>query len=188
MRLEANQSLGDVSRRTGISKSFLSLLESGGSDISFGRLQLLLHAYGRTLGELQTGLDSGMADLVKVAWQEWRFLHRMAPGVDSFLTSRSPDDELLSTKVVFAAGAGMTDPSQHEGDEVFQVIEGEVDLILDDGAVIVSLARGDTAYVVGGRLHRVVNNAKIEAIVSTVVAQGSGHALSRTSLPRRNLH
>lgn len=187
MRLEANLSLGDVSRRTGISKSFLSLLESGGSDISFGRLQLLLQAYGRTLGELHSGFGGEEDDIVKVAWQEWRFLRRMAPGVDTYLTSRSPDDKLLATKVIFSAGTGMTDNSQHEGDEVFQVIEGSVDLVLDDGAVTVTLAHGDTAYVVGGRLHRVINNGEVEAIISSVVAQDRGRPPTAT-LPRRHSH
>src|SRR4051794_24293919 len=52
-------SLSQVAEATGISKSFLSLLEAGKSDITIGRLMRLVEFFGVTIGDLLPDADAG---------------------------------------------------------------------------------------------------------------------------------
>jgi transcriptional regulator with XRE-family HTH domain len=156
LRLNRGLSLQKVADTTKISKSFLALVESGASDVSFGRLRKLLWAYDSSFSDLVAGLESGSGEVV-VRYADVRHLLAMAPGLDSYLASPSAERDLLAAITVFGPRGAMTETSQHDGDEVFHVLEGTLELFLDGSDESVTLQIGDTAYVTSRRLHRLAN-------------------------------
>jgi transcriptional regulator with XRE-family HTH domain len=84
IRAERGLSLAQVERATGVSSSFLSLVEQGRSDISLGRLLRLAELYDLELTEMVfAGPRSGPADIQVVR-----------PGGDTLLTSRTEGIEM----------------------------------------------------------------------------------------------
>ena len=65
LRRDRRLSLQDVSAGTGISASFLSLVENGKSDITIGRLVRLVTFYGIHLGDLVPVQPAAEPDLVR---------------------------------------------------------------------------------------------------------------------------
>src|SRR3954451_14814234 len=63
-RQERGLSLKQVAEATGISVSFLSLVESGGSDITFRRLRRLLRLYGKTPSDVLAGAPDSRGTVV----------------------------------------------------------------------------------------------------------------------------
>src|SRR5450631_1832035 len=65
LRKESGHSLATVAKGTGLSISFLSLVEAGKSDISFGRLLRLVAFYGVALGDLLPKSQRAAAHVVR---------------------------------------------------------------------------------------------------------------------------
>jgi transcriptional regulator with XRE-family HTH domain len=142
IRGERGLSLSAVAEGTGISSSFLSLVETGKNDITFGRLRRLIDFYGVTLADLLPP----PRDPVVVRAGEHRHLRFRTEGVDVFLIVPGVEnDPLYAALAVYEPASQIEESPQFDGMVLIIVLEGEIHLELA-GAPPVMLGEGDSAY------------------------------------------
>jgi quercetin dioxygenase-like cupin family protein len=153
-RLARGLSLGQVAETTDISRSFLSLVENGKSDITIGRLTRLIDCYGISITELIPTAPPADAEVVRPS--ERRQLHSEAEGIDFLLLTPDTERTMMPMLVEFAPGAGLAEHGHHQGDEFIIVLSGELELELE-GSLPRRLRTGDAAYYSAERPHRFRN-------------------------------
>lgn len=166
LRQERGLSLAEVAEETGISTSFLSLVETGRSDITLGRLMTLVKFYDTSVDELLPEAGPPGASLVRVADR----LHVISPaeGMDVYLLS--PDTERTMMPIIcgFEPDAGLAEYASHEGEEFLHVIEGALEVTVDGRAT--RLEKGDSFYFGAESPHTLRNvsdgRTEIFAVVS----------------------
>ena len=147
--------LADVAEATGISASFLSLVENDKSDITIGRLVRLIEFYGISIGDILPGATStGYPEVVTP--EERRYLHSPAEGIDVYLLTQHTRHQMMPLLLEVEPGARLAEPGQHAGEEWVLVVEGELRLELD-GMPPRILKPGDTAYYPAERPHHFAN-------------------------------
>lgn len=141
--------LAEVADATGVSASFLSLVENGRSDITIGRLTRLVDFYGVTINDL---LPPAGEDADVVRRDEARQLHSPDEGIDVYLLTSGTDRSMMPMLLVFDPGAGLAEMGRHPGEEFVHVLEGE--LVLEvEGSDSRRLRAGDSAYYAGDKPH-----------------------------------
>jgi transcriptional regulator with XRE-family HTH domain len=149
-------SLARVAEATGISASFLSLVEKDGSDITIGRLVRLIEYYGISITDLlpRDG-DGGWPDVVEPA--DRRLLHSPAEGVDVYLLASHTRGRLMMPMLVeIEPGRRLAEFGRHAGEEWVHVLDGRLRLEIE-GAEPRVLEPGDSAYYPGERPHLFCN-------------------------------
>lgn len=143
LRKERDLSLAEVADGTGISASFLSMVEKGQSDITVSRLMRLVHWFGVSVADLVQEPDHSR---VRVVRADQRRSVRLADERIS-IQMLAPDGKHAMMPVinVYEAGGGMADAARHEGEEFVHVLEGAVELRVGNDEPIV-LRAGDSAY------------------------------------------
>lgn len=170
-RLAAGHSLGDVARLTGLSSSFLSLVENGKSDISLGRLTRLIDALGLSLGDLTD--DAAPCDSFE-RFSRFEILRagarralRSEAGVVTEFLPRSLKLGLSRFVMTFAPG-GTIDVDDYQlvlpGDSFYLMLKGELCLQLAD-ADPVRLRSGDSIALQHEDFRRSWNDRRYEAVV-----------------------
>ena len=150
LRLGRKLSLNTVADATGISASFLSLVENGKSDITIGRLTRLVDFYGISIVDLIPAPEPEDPDVVRRG--EARRLHSESEGIDIFLLTSDMDRAMMPQLLEFEPGAGLAEYGRHEGEEFVHVIEGEMELEVQGSAARI-LRAGDSAYYPADRPH-----------------------------------
>lgn len=141
IRTERGLALAAVAEATGISTSFLSLVETGKNDITFGRLRRLIAFYGVTLADLLPPPD----DPIVVRAGEQRHLRFPSEGVDVFvIVPGVENDRLYAALAVYEPGSEIEESPRFDGVVLIMVLEGEIELELA-GSPIVTLGVGDSA-------------------------------------------
>lgn len=143
LRLERKLSLAGVSEATGLSSSFLSLIENGKSDITFSRLYRLVQFYGVSLLDIAPDTSAGLA---VVRSDERRRIHSASEGIDMYLLT--PDTEnrsMMPVIVVYQPGAMISEAAKHPGEDFVHVLEGRF-LLEVEGNEPVVLEPGDSVY------------------------------------------
>jgi transcriptional regulator with XRE-family HTH domain len=167
LRRERRLSLNDVSVATGISASFLSLVENERSDISISRLMKLAAFFDVHVSDLlPPGLDR---DPIVVRASERRHIGSPHEGIDIYLLAPDSERRFLPLIAEFGPGARFAELTQHEGDEYVYVLEGRICLEVE-GHEPVILARGDGAFYRADRAHTV---ATVDAESASVLAVAS---------------
>jgi XRE family transcriptional regulator, regulator of sulfur utilization len=155
-------SLAEVADGTGISASFLSLVEKERSDITIGRLVRLIEFYGISITDLLPGSTaSGYPEIVRP--EERRLLHSPAEGIDVHLLSADTRHQMMPMQVEFEPGAQLAEYGRHAGEEWLIVVEGELRLELE-GATPQILGPGDSAYYPAERPHLFSNASATERL------------------------
>jgi transcriptional regulator with XRE-family HTH domain len=150
LRSEKGLSLSAVAEATGISASFLSLVETGKNDITFGRLRRLIDFYDVTLAALLPPPD----DPVVIRASEHRHLRFPSEGIDVFvLVPGDANDRLYASLAVWEPGS-QVEPLVYDGVVLITVLAGAVLLELA-GSAPVELGPGDAAYFNATRGHRI---------------------------------
>ena len=146
IRSERGLSLSAVAEATGISTSFLSLVETGKNDITFGRLRRLIDFYDVTLRGASTACRRSRGR----ARGEHRHLHFSSEGIDLFVLVPGVESEpLYSVLAVYEPNAKLAEPAPAiEGMLLIFVLEGTVLLQLA-GSPEVALGAGDSAHFSG---------------------------------------
>lgn len=159
-------SLAEVAEGTAISKSFLSMVESGKSDITWGRLVRLVRFYGISVSDLLPGADvSGSISIVRSG--KGTLISSRAEGIHDFLLTSKPKPAMLPLFVVIEPRGENVEPAQHEGEEFVYVFQGSV--CLDIGADTVTLDEGDSLYFRADVPHLYANRSDREARLLVVV-------------------
>jgi transcriptional regulator with XRE-family HTH domain len=151
VRKARNLSLADVAEATGISSSFLSLVEKEKSDITIGRLVRVIDFYGISITDLLPGSTvGGYPEIVPLA--ERKRVQSPAEGIDVYLLTVDTRHQMMPLQVEFEPGARLAEFGRHVGEEWVIVIEGELRLELE-GAEPRFLGPGDCAYYPAERPH-----------------------------------
>lgn len=161
LRAARRLSLGDVARETGISASFLSLVENGRSDITIGRLTRLVDYYGISITELLPAPGGRDPDVVRA--DETRQLHSPEEGTTIYLLSSGTDRTMLPMLLELAPGASLAESGHHAGEEFVHVLAGRLRLEVD-GAEPHELDAGDSAYYKSDRPHMFRNASADEPL------------------------
>jgi transcriptional regulator with XRE-family HTH domain len=170
-RIQRALSLADVANATGISVSFLSLVETGKSDISFGRLMRLVVFYGIDFDEL---VDTPAATPVVVRAGEEGHLVSQGEGIDVGLLAHEPHGPLMTLLAVYEPGGATSDRIEGEAQPTFvYVVEGALELSFAADAPL-TLAAGDSAYLAAASPsgYRNINDGPTRVVFVTVAPAG----------------
>jgi transcriptional regulator with XRE-family HTH domain len=148
-------SLEQAGDQTGLSKSFLSLVEQGKSDITLGRLMSLVKFYGIGLADLIPEQTDG-ADGVVTRLDQRRHIDLPPEGLELTLLAPNSKRTMMPVWSSFAPGGHTESHVVHEGEEFVWVLEGRLALELD-GSEPITLEQGDCAYFDATRAHRYRN-------------------------------
>jgi transcriptional regulator with XRE-family HTH domain len=161
--------LRQVAEQAEVSVSFLSQLERGASGASIPTLRLIAEALGLTLADL-FAVDPAPAHRVLRA-AERPVIH--AAGVDKFMLTRRPLQQLEVFEGVLRDGATVGGSSYSHGDsqELLLVLEGSVRLLLDDEEH--ALDSGDSIEYRSSSNHCVVNSSGATACVLWIISPPS---------------
>jgi quercetin dioxygenase-like cupin family protein len=172
----------DVARATEISTSFLSMVETGRSDITFGRLMRLVQFYGTSVEELLPQRPSLDTSLVRESDQ----LSVTSPAEGMNIHLLSPDTERMMMPLIvrFAHDAGLGEYASHEGEEFLHVIEGALRVTVDEYSVV--LSQGDSFYFSAEQPHTLKNAHDGETRIFAVVSPPSLGRGPRGELRRRS--
>jgi transcriptional regulator with XRE-family HTH domain len=130
--MERGLSLNQVAEGTGISSSFLSLVEHGKSDIAVGRLLRLAEFYDLELSDLIMRAHPAKNPIHILRAEESNLLHSGAEGVDVYELSAGVRGQLIPLLSVYepAAVVHVEAPSGREG--VLFVVEGRFEIRFGD--------------------------------------------------------
>ncbi len=166
LRQERGLSLGEVSESTGISTSFLSLVETGRSDITLGRLMRLVKFFDTSVEELLPQVKFLDASLVRP--EQRLYVPSPEEGMDVYLLSPDTERTMMPLIVHFAPDAGLAEYASHEGEEFLHVIEGALQVTVDEESV--TIEEGDSFYFSAEHPHSLQNvfdgTTRIFAVVS----------------------
>ena len=166
LRQDRGVALTAVSRETGISVSFLSVVENGKSDITIGRLMRLLAFYGARLGDLLPG-ERQRERLVTRA-EERILLQSPTEGVELSLLAPDTDRAMMPVMGVHKPGSRLTDLRAHEGETFIHLLEGTL-LFEREGHPHFVLSAGDSAYITGDRPPTITTVGDAQARLIAVV-------------------
>jgi XRE family transcriptional regulator, regulator of sulfur utilization len=144
LRRARGLALAEVAAGTKISRSFLSLLEAGKSDITVGRLMRLVDFYGVSVSELLP--EASSTDPVTVARNgERRLLASPSEGIQDYLLTPDAKRAMLPFVGVFEPGGKNAEYAEHEGEEFAYVLKGSFTLQVD-GRDPILLNEEDSVY------------------------------------------
>jgi transcriptional regulator with XRE-family HTH domain len=183
IRSERGHSLSTVAEATGISTSFLSLVETGKNDITFGRLRRLIDFYDVTLEALLPPAE----DPVVVRAGDHRHLRFPSEGIDVFVLVPGVENErLYAVTAVYEPDSQVEEASPPiEGTVLIVVLEGTVLLELA-GSPAVILGEGDSAHFNGARERRIRTGPESGArfiFVATPPPFGANHREAGGAIP-----
>jgi len=172
LRNDRAESLAEVSAATGISASFLSLLEQGRTDVSLGRLLPLLDHYGLDLADAVPQAASPGGGVVRRA--ERPILFSPAEGIDVCLAAPDQHRAFVPLVVEYRKGSTMDTWSEHEGDEFVFVLAGSLVVEFATDPDPLTLDEGDSISFRGRKAHR-LSPARGGAARALVVTTGTTH-------------
>ena len=149
LRVKAHKTLKEVSEATGLSISFISALERGGSGASVASLRSLAGAYGVTMRELFGADLEAASPLVRstdrpvMQWDNGVRFEEMASG------EKTMDPSYLRVPI----GAGSEGFYSHTGEEFIYVVSGHLHVELKDQGTY-RMSPGDTLYFPSTTPHR----------------------------------
>lgn len=161
--------LQEVSDATGISVSFLSLVENGKSGISLANMQKILKRFDSSIHDL---IDTTDDDRVVTAEDAKRILSDIDNVKILSLVKKAKNKKIWAGLFIMEPGT-MIGEFQHEGEEFSHIIQGKVEVTLTDpssGKIEkYILTEGDTIYHPSNMLHKYVNLSKQKTIFIAAV-------------------
>jgi transcriptional regulator with XRE-family HTH domain len=153
-------SLADVAEGTGISASFLSMVEKGQSDITVSRLMRLVRWFGVSIADLVQAPDPATVQVVRR--DQRRSLRLVDEGIAIEMLTTDGAHRMMPVVNVYSEGGAMAEPARHEGEEFVLVVDGKVELTVGDGDPI-ELGPGDSAHYRSDLPHSFRNVGRGEA-------------------------
>lgn len=160
LRAEQGVSLAQVARATGISSSFLSLVEQAQSEITIGRLIRLAEYYDVELADLLAGSRSSPSANVRVLRADPnRMMHSDDEGVDVFDLAAGSRWSLVPLLGVYQPGGSVAVNDVTAREAMLFVLSGTFELQFVDAAPV-RLRRGEGALYRSVAPYRVTNVGK----------------------------
>jgi len=181
LRAARAASLAQVESATGISSSFLSLVEQGRSDISISRLMRLVGYYEVDLGELLADIPAERhVEMQVVRHDDRAVFHSPDEGIDMFVFGAGPSWGISPVLCVHEPGGATTVDGAPGVESFMYVIEGAfrfdlgapepVVLEAGDGAVFRSPGRYTVTNVAPGRSQLIAVGVPVEAFAGSTGA------------------
>ncbi|HZU87343.1 MAG TPA: XRE family transcriptional regulator, partial [Anaerolineaceae bacterium] len=156
LRQSRDLTLKQVSDDTGLSLSFLSLIERDKVSISVDNLEHLARFYGIRLVNLFQDLQDSSTLVTRKAQIE-KQMENVQPGKSDFsLLAFRSGARMEPLLIQIGPGHGDRQFRTLEGDMFLYVLQGEIKLISERGEDVI-LAEGDSAYYYGFPGHRIEN-------------------------------
>ena len=165
IRLERGHALTEVANATGISTSFLSVVEKGRSDITLGRLMRLLSFYGVRIGSLLP--DAVPRDRIVTRPSE-RTPVSSPEGVEVFLLAPDTNRKMMPVLGTHQPRSRIGELPRHPGEVFVFVLEGTL-LFEREAHDPFVLHEGDSGYYTGDSTPVITNIGEREARVVAVV-------------------
>jgi XRE family transcriptional regulator, regulator of sulfur utilization len=148
-------SLAQVAEATGVSRSLLSLIETGRSDITIGRLSRLARLYDIRLADLVP--EPRHPDPLVVRADDRRAMHYQTEGIDVEILMPEGPHALQALLTTLSPRAAMKDFIVQPNEIFVLVLEGKVRTEFADGREIVLDAGDSAAFISGEGGHRHAN-------------------------------
>jgi transcriptional regulator with XRE-family HTH domain len=142
LRRARGLSLSEVAAGTGVSASFLSMVEKGKSDITISRLMRIVNWFGISIADLVGGTDHPSPTIVRA--DERQAVHLGDERLSIYMLSTGRH-AMMPVVSVYAEGGGMADRVRHDGEEFVYVLSGTVELSFGDSTSYI-LRAGDSAH------------------------------------------
>jgi len=164
LRVSRGLSLKDVASATGLSASFVSMVETGQNEMTVGRLVTLADFY-----------EVGFSDLISERARERPVVLRRderqrAESADQRVRSESlaawHHGDMVGEFLRFDLGAELSQVTPHAGAEFVLVLDGEIAIEFADETSLV-LREGDSVWFEASRQHRHVNVGPRQASILT---------------------
>ncbi len=160
--------LAEVADATGLSRTFVGLVEKGKSEIAVSRLLRLADYYGVTLEDL-VGTSDPAVEVVRL--QVARRVPTGVPGAELYLLA-SNSSRINQPFMVELEPKARLDGLAHTGDEFLTCTEGSVVVQVAEGTH--QLFTGDTIFFPGRLTHGYRNHGtELARIVGSVVRMGA---------------
>jgi transcriptional regulator with XRE-family HTH domain len=147
LRRQRGMSVEELARSAALSPSFLRAVESGRSDIAYGRLSRIAHAFNLDVAGLLGYFSRGKPQVTRS--DEHARIDR-GPGVD-YRRLRVPGVDFELVIVTFEPGTAFRDAISHPGIDIVHVSTGEIVVTYDDEDY--RMSAGDTGFWSGGHPH-----------------------------------
>lgn len=168
VRRARGYTLAEVATLCGMSKSFLSMLETGKTDVSAQRLQRLAAVYDLTVSDLLPDERSrGLIHIVRRG--AGARLPGFSEGVEAMLLVRDLHRRIQPVRLRLEAGTVHANDLGHAGEEFLLVLEGRIGLSLD-GSPFEELRVGDSAFYPSALAHVYRNDSDQAAELLTISA------------------
>jgi transcriptional regulator with XRE-family HTH domain len=157
LRSERGLSLAELARVTGISSSFLSLVEQAQSDITIGRLIRLAEFYEVELADLLAGGGGAPSANVHVLKADAEhMIHSDEEGVEVFDLTAGARWTLVPMLGVHEPGGGVEVNDVHAREAMLFVLDGTFELVFESDPPV-RLKRGEGAIYRSVAPYRVTN-------------------------------
>jgi transcriptional regulator with XRE-family HTH domain len=171
LRKEKGLSLKELSRRAGLSTSFLSMVERGRSSLALTSLNNVAKALDTDLADLfaseRKGRVSHPLPHVSRAEEDGRLSIASSERIYKVLSPRTPGLIFEPLLVTVRPNSDLEEPYSHEGEEFAYVIEGELFFTVDDAEY--RLGSGDSIHLLPTVPHAIRNDADEPAKVLWVL-------------------
>jgi len=164
LRMSRNLSLKELGASTGLSSSFLSMVETGQNEMTVGRLLALADFYGVALTDLIP--ERGQGQPVVLRRDDRQAIDSPDRRVRTELLASWSHGDMTTGLQRFEVGAELTEAAPKTGPKFVFVLDGELRIEFSaDGSV--DLGEGDSVWFEGSRRHRYVNVGAREAHIIT---------------------
>lgn len=155
LRQARGYTLAQLATVAGVSPSFLSMLETGKTNVAVPRLQAIAAAFGLSAADLLPDADA-QALIHAVRAGEGPALRGFVPGVSARMLTRDPYRRIQPVLMTLEPGARHGNDEGHPGEEFLYVLRGMVELVVD-GDEAMTLGPGDSAYYPSALPHAYAN-------------------------------
>ncbi len=166
LRQAKGYTLKQLSTLTGLSASFVSMLENGKTGVAAARLQRVAEAFGLSAADLLPAAGTG-ALIQTVRLDRRPNVRGLGEGVAAEMLVRDLDRRLQPVIITLAVGARHLNAIGHAGEEFVLVLSGSIELVVDGDESVV-LEVGDSAYYPSALSHAYENVGSSEARLLTI--------------------
>jgi transcriptional regulator with XRE-family HTH domain len=164
LRVSRSLSLKQLSEKTGLSASFLSMVETGRNEMTVGRLVTLADFFEVGLTDLVPERDVG--EPVVLRRDDRQAIDSPDRRIRTELLASWRYGEMTTGLQRFGAGAELVEAEPKTGAKFVFVLGGELKIEFTGESSVV-LGEGDSVWFEGGRRHRYVNLGEEEALIIT---------------------
>jgi transcriptional regulator with XRE-family HTH domain len=165
LRVSRGFSLKEVAAGTGLSSSFISLVETGRNEMTVGRLVTMADFYEVGLRDLIPERDTEKPVVMRrderIAFDSEDQL------VKNEILAAWHRGEMTSGFLTFEVGGELHEVAQYAGPQFVLILAGEIEIEFSDDTSVV-LHEGDSVWFEASRPHRHVNVGEVEARIVTV--------------------